>query len=90
MITTLTSKLLGFEHLKDLYAIDSDFGDIHATCEKVQLTSSIGIRVLFHGNRICILVCSTRELLVEELHCGGLISHFGMHKTLEVLSKQFY
>ena len=34
LLSTLTTKLLGFEHLKELYASDDDFGDIYALCEK--------------------------------------------------------
>jgi hypothetical protein len=31
-----------------------------------------------------------RELLVREAHGGGLIGHFGVVKTLDVLYKYFY
>ena len=35
-------------------------------------------------------VCSIRELLFRESYSGGLMGHFGVHKTLDVLSKHFY
>ena len=33
-LTTLETKLLGFEQIKNLYATDSDFKEIYASCEK--------------------------------------------------------
>ncbi|XP_072076494.1 uncharacterized protein [Arachis hypogaea] len=45
---------------------------------------------LFRGNRICVPACSMRDLLVLESHNGGLMGHFGVHKTLDVLSEHFY
>jgi hypothetical protein len=34
--------------------------------------------------------CSLRELFVREAHGGGLMGHFGITKTLEVLHEHFY
>ena len=31
-LSTLSTKLLGIEHLKELYVSDDDFGDIYALC----------------------------------------------------------
>ena len=45
---------------------------------------------LFRGNQICVPACSLRELLVRESHSGGLMSHFGVLKTLDILSEHFY
>ncbi|KAJ8767539.1 hypothetical protein K2173_017608 [Erythroxylum novogranatense] len=33
LISTLSSKLLGFEYIRDLYASDSDFGNVFDACE---------------------------------------------------------
>ncbi|KAF7835788.1 Transposon Ty3-I Gag-Pol polyprotein [Senna tora] len=33
---------------------------------------------------------SRRELLVREAHSGGLMGHFGVQKTLDMLNEQFY
>ena len=35
-------------------------------------------------------ICSIRELLVRESHRGGLMRHFGVHKTLGILNEHFY
>ncbi|KAH0653052.1 hypothetical protein KY289_030730 [Solanum tuberosum] len=78
LISTLTSKLLGFDQIKFLYANDSDFGEIFAECklgpfEKFNLQDEF----LFKENKLCVPNCSLRELFVREAHCGGLMGHFG-------------
>ena len=35
-------------------------------------------------------ICSVCELLVKESHGGGLMGHFGVHKTLGILNEHFY
>ncbi|XP_049405065.1 uncharacterized protein LOC125868469 [Solanum stenotomum] len=45
---------------------------------------------LFKENKLCVPNCSLRELFVREAHCGGLMGHFGVPKTLEILSEHFY
>ena len=45
---------------------------------------------LFRENKLCILSCSVRDLLVRESHGGGLMGHFGVNKTLGVLQEHFY
>ncbi|XP_072081053.1 uncharacterized protein [Arachis hypogaea] len=91
LITTLTSKLLGFEFLKELYVTDSDFSAIYASCEHSAFNKFYRHEgFLFRGNRICVPACSVRDLLVLESHNGGLMGHFGVQKTLDVLSEHFY
>ena len=36
LLSTLTTKLLGFEHLKEFYVNDDDFGDIYVLCKKFE------------------------------------------------------
>ncbi|XP_071708866.1 uncharacterized protein [Rutidosis leptorrhynchoides] len=45
---------------------------------------------LFKGSRLCIPKDSIRELLIREVHGGVLASHFGINKTLDILSEHFY
>jgi hypothetical protein len=42
---------------------------------------------LFRETKLCMPMCSLRELLVREAHGGGLMGHFGLAKTLEILHK---
>ncbi|XP_042423751.1 uncharacterized protein LOC122011425, partial [Zingiber officinale] len=45
---------------------------------------------LFKNNRLCVPRGSMRKLLVREAHEGGLMGHFGVQKTLEMLLEHFY
>ena len=42
------------------------------------------------GNRLCIPKTNLRQLLVKEVHEGSLGGHFGIQKTLDMLSQHFY
>ena len=91
LLSTLDIKLLGFEYIKDLYAHDSDFGNVFNACEKVAFGKFYRHnQFLFRENKLCVPMCSLRELLVREAHGGGLIGHFGVTKTLGVLHEHFF
>ena len=45
---------------------------------------------LFKENRLCIPKTNLRQLLVKEVHEGSLRGHFGIQKTLDMLSQHFY
>ena len=45
---------------------------------------------LFRENRLCVPNSFMRELLVCEAHGGGLMGHFGVRKTLDVLHEHFF
>ncbi|XP_042452586.1 uncharacterized protein LOC122037193 [Zingiber officinale] len=82
LLATLEPKLLGFEHIKELYIHDNEFSQLYAACEK---KSQNGIarhdNYLFKNNRLCVPRGSMRKLLVREAHEGGLMGHFGVQKT---------
>ena len=85
LLSTLTTKLLGFEHLKELYVKDVDFGDIFALCEKSGIEDFYRHDGFpFKKPRLCVPQSSVRELLVREVNSGGLMGHFGVVKTLEI------
>ena len=86
LLTVLDTKLLGFEMLKDLYAHDTDFSDIYASCMK----SPHGKYFLYNGflfyvDKLCVPNSSIRDLLIREGQSGGLMVHFGVVKTLAML-----
>ncbi|XP_024009243.1 uncharacterized protein LOC112084355, partial [Eutrema salsugineum] len=73
LISTLTSKLIGFEHIIDLYESDTDFSESYAKCHKFACEKFYRQDgYLFFSNRLCIPRGSIRELLVREAHGGGL------------------
>jgi hypothetical protein len=91
LLNTLNTKLLGFKYIKELYLDDHDFRAIYDTCKvsaKDKYFRHDGF--LFKENKLCVPNCSLCELLVREAHGGGLMGHFGITKTLEVLHKHFY
>ncbi|XP_073260728.1 uncharacterized protein [Populus alba] len=91
LLHTMNTRLLGFEYVKELYDNDSDFAEIYNACGH----SAFGKFYLMDGylfkeNRLCVPASSLRELLVREAHGGGLMGHFGVAKTLDVLHEHFY
>jgi hypothetical protein len=83
--------LLGFEYTKELYPDDNDFGSIYDECKvsaKDRFFRHDGF--LFKENKLCVPNCSIRELLISEAHGGGLMGHFGIAKTLDVLREHLY
>lgn len=91
LLSTLNTKLLGFEFIKDLYVEDPDFASIFAACELTAFGKFFRHEgFLFRENRLCIPSCSLRELLIREAHSGGLMGHFGVAKTLDVLTEHFF
>ncbi|CAA7046004.1 unnamed protein product [Microthlaspi erraticum] len=86
LLSTLDAKLLGFEKIKDLYASDSDFAEIYKSCSKF----AFGRYYQPSENRLCVPNCSLRDLFVREAHGGGLMGHFGVAKTLQVMRDNFH
>ncbi|XP_022856797.1 uncharacterized protein LOC111377883 [Olea europaea var. sylvestris] len=74
-----------------MYVTDSDFFDIYNSCHKGAIDKFFKHeRYLFQESKLCVPSCSMHELLVREAHSGGLMGHFGVAKTLEILIKYFY
>jgi hypothetical protein len=91
LISTLNAKLLGFEYVKELYVNDDDFASVFAACEKAAFGKFYRLDgYLFRENRLCVPNSSMRELLVREAHGGGLMGHFGVRKTLDMLHEHFF
>jgi len=45
---------------------------------------------LFKGTHLCVPKCSTRELLIQEVHNGSLAGHYGESKTLSILKENYF
>jgi hypothetical protein len=45
---------------------------------------------LFRANKLCVPASSVHLLLLQEAHGGGLMGHFGVYKTHEVLAAHFF
>lgn len=91
LLSTLNTKLLGFEYIKDLYVNDPDFANVFSACEKASFGKFYRHDgFLFRENKLCVPISSLRELLMREAHGGGLMGHFGIRKTLDVLNEHFF
>jgi hypothetical protein len=91
LVSTLNAKLFGFEYVKELYVNDDDFASVFGACEKAAFGKFYRLDgYLFRENRLCVSNSSMRELLVREAHGGGLMGHFGVRKTLDVLHEHFF
>ena len=91
LLTSFGDKMLGFEYVKDMYANDVDFANVYMACDKTTFEKFYKHDgYLFRGNKLCVPNCSMRELLVREAHGGGLMGHFGVRKTLEILHEHLF
>ncbi|XP_074288868.1 uncharacterized protein LOC141614014 [Silene latifolia] len=87
LLVELDARLLGFEHIKELYKADPAFAK--EVIEPLGLyTMQDGF--LFKGNRLCIPQGSIQELIIREAHGGALAGHFGSNKTYDIVSEHFY
>jgi hypothetical protein len=91
LVSTLNSKLLGFECVKELYANDDDFASVYGACQKAAFRKFYRLDgYLFRGNQLCVPNSSMSKLLVGEAHRGGLMGHFGIRKTLDMLHELIF
>ena len=64
---------------------------MYGACEKATFGKFYRLDgYLFRENRLCGPNSSMRELLVREAYGGGLMGHFGVRKTLDVLHEHFF
>ncbi|OMO57573.1 Integrase, catalytic core [Corchorus capsularis] len=91
LLSMVDSKFLGFEFIKELYASDAYFGEIFKACEKFLFGKYYKHNgFLFKESRVCEPTCSLCFVLVRELHEGGLMGHFAVDRTYEILHEHFY
>ena len=91
LLSTLHSRLFGLEFIKDLYAEDDDFKNVFEACKSGSFNKFyVNDGFLFKENKLCVPKCSLRACLIREAHGGGLMGHFGVQKTLDVLHEHFF
>jgi hypothetical protein len=92
LVTQLELNVVGFEHIKDLYAHDTSFAIPYAKCHANTYWERYYLKdgYLMWANKLCIPESSLRLLLLQEAHGGGLMGHFGRDKTFATLSKKYY
>lgn len=91
LLTSLQTKVTGFEVLKDQYTDDPDFKQVWADCQSGKISKFfLHDGYLFYGSRLCVPRSSLRNVIISELHDGGLGGHFGRDKTLGLVEEKFY
>jgi hypothetical protein len=91
LLNTMNTKLIDFEYMKALYANDSDFSKIYNECGHLTFGKFYVMdNFLFKENQLGVLASSLHEFLVREAHKGGLMGHFRVARTLNVLYEHFY
>jgi hypothetical protein len=70
---------------------DVDFKDVLLHCQEGKTWNKLIFNdgFLFRANKLCIPASSIRLLLLQEAHGDGLMGHFGVKKTGEILAAHF-
>ena len=91
MLSQLEFRIFGLQTVKDQYVDNADFKDFYIHCKDGKPWGKFHIQdgILFRANKLCIPASSVRLLLLQEAHGGGLMGHFGIYKTHEVLAAHF-
>lgn len=95
MVTnSISSHVEGFDAIRQQYVSCTDLGPMYSDLTHYPPTPHDGYALhdgcLFKGNRLCIPTSDLRDLLVWELHGGGLAGHFGRDKTIELVEDRFH
>ena len=71
---------------------DDDFKDVMQNCKEGRMWNKFVIDDIFvsRANNICIPASSVCLLLLQEVHGGGLMGHFGVKKKEDVLATHFF
>ena len=88
LLTSMHANVVGFDTFKELYAGDPSFGKIYVEVTTGECNDYVMLNgYLFCGLQLCVLDCSLREKILQELHGEG---HFGLDKTLALVSSDYY
>jgi hypothetical protein len=89
LLTQLDYKIFKLEIIKDQYVHDANFKDVLLHCKDGK-TWNNNDGFVFRANKLCISASSIRLLLLQEAHGGGLMGHFGVKKTEDILATHFF
>jgi hypothetical protein len=91
-LTQLDYKIFGLETVKDQYVYDADFKDVLLHCKDGKTWNKFVFNdgFVFRANKLCIPASFIRLMLLQEAHGGGLMGHFGIKKTEDILTTHFF
>jgi hypothetical protein len=92
MLSQLDHKFFGLKSIKELYVMDVDFKDAYENCREGRTWNKYVLHdgLLYCANKLCVTASSVHLLFLQEAHGGGLIGHFGVKKTEDVLAAHFF
>jgi hypothetical protein len=92
MLSQLDHNFFGLGSLKELYATNFDFKDAYDNCREGRTWNKSVLHdgLLYCANKLCVSASSIRLLFLYEAHGGGLMGHFGVKKTEDVLAAHFF
>jgi len=83
--------IIRFEYVKDFYNNDIDFSQVYKPCENSIFDKFYRFDgYLLKKKILCVHNYSMCELLIREVHKGGLMRYFRVAKTSDVLHEHFY
>jgi hypothetical protein len=79
------------ESIKELYATDIEFKDAYENYREGRTWNKYVLQdgLLNRANKLCVPASSVRLLFLQEAHGCGLMGHFGVKKTEDVLAAHF-
>jgi hypothetical protein len=80
------------ESIKELYATDINFKDAYENCGEGRTWNKYMLQdgLLYRANKICVPASFVGLLFLQEAHGCGLMGHFGVKKTEDVLATHFF
>jgi hypothetical protein len=92
MPSQLDFKKFGLEIIKEQYLHDVEFKVVLQNCRDGRTWNKFVLNngFVFRANKLCIPDGSVHLLLLQEEHGGGLMGHFGVKKTKDVLAAHFF
>jgi hypothetical protein len=92
MLSQLDFKKIGLETIKEQYLHDAKFTDVLQNCRDGRTWNKFILNdgFVFRANKLCIPDSSVHLLLLQKAHGGGLMGHFGVKKTEDVLAAHFF
>jgi hypothetical protein len=92
MLSQLDHKIFGLKSIKELYAMDVDFKDAYENCREGRTWNKYVLQdgLLYRANKLCVPASFVCLLFLQEAHGGGLMGHFGVKKTEDVLAAPFF
>jgi hypothetical protein len=92
MLSQLDHKIFGLESIKELHGTDVDFKYAYENYREGRTWNKYVLYddLLYRASKLCVPASSVRLLFLHELHEGGLMRHFEVKKTDDVLAAQFF